>query len=483
MELKDYVRAQYGPASQRAGFSPSPIRPRAEGPLAQQARLNAKGKKKRGKGEDHFDPTDPDSIMYRVFRKQWRTMGYPKEAAMENMRDAAKNRNTFYMNKYMAWLHKYEGGHYRSRSPPPLPSRPEEITQFSDEDETVAETSSAASGSVMRRGKWHPKQRRNSAFFSPMTPGKPAPNPNIQQSSPSPSMMVIPPVSARTHARNEDRHARRVLLGNDTTWDESSMHVGGESSTAFDTDDTVQEHPGQVGSGNYTGMNESTIVEGGGDASGGGAPQQVQEEGLEEAEDAGVQRPARVPGVGEAEMKDHKKFAAQMNEERKAAYDERAANPTGAPDLNARLQVPRDIRRATDLPQTTSTYHGPYDRGTLQPYVNLAEMGYQGVGGLHVYTGMTAAQVNRTNAKRKRQGYILYDDVTKTWTHIKKKDIPTTKSSEMSAVISQAIKKRKISADAGGPITGWEHRMREENDTTRQNITMDHASTRQPGNL
>jgi len=156
-------------------------------------------------------------------------------------------------------------------------------------------------------------------------------------------------------------------------------------------------------------------------------------------------------------------------------------DPQREPNLNARLQVPRDIRRAEILSSGTSTYHGPYDRGTLQPYINFAEMGYEGAGGLHVYTGMTAAQVNKANMKRKRQGYVLYDDVSKEWTHIKKKDIPKSKTSEMSDVFYQALKKRKIATDAGAD--GQQHRARENRQVMGGNITMDHPNTRQPGNL
>lgn len=191
---------------------------------------------------------------------------------------------------------------------------------------------------------------------------------------------------------------------------------------------------------------------------------------------------AQPNAVGVEERQYNKEMAAQFNAERQAMYDQAAANPQSMPDLNARVQVPREIRRATALPQVTNTYHGPYDRGTLQPYTNLAEMGYQGVGGLHVYTGMTAAQVNRANVKRKRQGYILYDDVAKEWTHIKKKDIPT-RGGQLTPVIEQAIKKRKISEDAGGPLTGWEHDMRKEKSFQQSRSAMDHANTQQPGDL
>lgn len=148
-----------------------------------------------------------------------------------------------------------------------------------------------------------------------------------------------------------------------------------------------------------------------------------------------------------------------------------------APTFRAR-KVPRVVQRAEQLPQISDTYHGPYDRGTMQEYNHNASLPY----GLRVFTAQTVNQVNGKNLKRKRQGYIMYDDVQQEWTHIKKKDLPNLQSTQLSAAINNILTKREMSGNGRLYATGEQHRARERKDRIASNIATQNPASSSTSN-
>lgn len=149
----------------------------------------------------------------------------------------------------------------------------------------------------------------------------------------------------------------------------------------------------------------------------------------------------------------------QQARQRQQGIEDAQEQGVPAPDFNRRL-VPRVVKRTLELPQITDTYHGRYDRGTMQPYTHLAAMPY----GIRIYTAQTLQQVQAKNAKRKRQGYIMYDELEKKWTEIKKKDLPTTAGAQGSALFESIAKRRRLSENAGGAEAVITHAAREARD-------------------
>jgi len=156
---------------------------------------------------------------------------------------------------------------------------------------------------------------------------------------------------------------------------------------------------------------------------------------------------------------ENRRVGEQQAQQRQQGIEEAQEQGIPPPNFNRRL-VPRVVKRTLEMPQVTDTYHGRYDRGTMQPYTHLAAMPY----GIRIYTAQTLQQVQAKNAKRKRQGYIMYDDIEKKWTEIKKKDLPTTAGAQGSALFESIAKRRRLSENAGGAEAVITHAARETRD-------------------
>ena len=175
------------------------------------------------------------------------------------------------------------------------------------------------------------------------------------------------------------------------------------------------------------------------------------------------EQPANGGPAGEDDRLDlnaeNRRVGEQQARQRQQGIEEAQEQGVPPPNFNRRL-VPRVVKRTLEMPQVTDTYHGRYDRGTMQPYTHLAAMPY----GIRIYTAQTLQQVQAKNAKRKRQGYIMYDELEKKWTEIKKKDLPTSAGAQESALFANIAKRRRLSENAGGAEAVITHAAREARD-------------------